>query len=109
MSSLNDGKLAFDNGQYDVALPVLLPFAEQGDAEAQCIVGNIYHLGLGVPSNFTEAARWYIASANQGYAVASNNLATLFQVGGEGFPVNLVESQKWKNKSIEQGFIHNPL
>jgi TPR repeat protein len=109
MSSLNDGKLAFDSSQYDVALSTLLPHAEQGDAEAQCMIGNIYHLGLGIPSNLTEAAKWYIASANQGYAVASNNLATIFQIGGEDFPVNMIESQKWRNKSIEQGFIHNSL
>ncbi|WP_404787455.1 tetratricopeptide repeat protein [Altericista sp. CCNU0014] len=109
MSSLDDGKLAFDNGQYDIALSELLPFAERGNAEAQCMVGNIYHLGLGIPSNLTEAVKWYAASADRGYAVASNNLATIFQTGGENFPVDAVESQKWRNKSIEQGFIHSSL
>ncbi len=108
MSSLSTAKSAFQRGQYSVALSALLFWAEQGDAEAQCLVGNIYHLGLETPVDARKAATWYFAAAAQGSGLASNNLSTLFLVGAEGFPADAATAEKWRQKAIEQGFIHAP-
>jgi TPR repeat protein len=108
LANLDDGKLAFENGQYATALSILLSFAEQGDPESQCMVGNVYELGLDTHPNLSEAVKWYLKSANQGYAIASNNLATIFQIGGEDCPINVLEAEQWLRKAIEQGFMHSP-
>ncbi len=58
------------------AFPLLIESAERGDAEAQCMLGNLYQLGLGdVEVNEAKAIRWYYLAANQGYSVATSNLA----------------------------------
>ena len=46
--------------------------AEQGDAEAQFILGSMYEYGwdVEVEKNFQEAAKWYKLAAAQGYALA---------------------------------------
>ena len=32
--------------------------AEQGDASAQLLLGNMYRNGFGVPENYAEAVKW---------------------------------------------------
>ncbi len=66
----------FRDQNYAEALPLLTQSAQGGDAEAQCLLGNIYQLGLGgVAVNEDKAMQWYHRSANQGYSAATNNLA----------------------------------
>lgn len=66
----------FRDQDYAAALPLLQRSAEGGDAEAQCLLGNIYQLGLGeTAANKTQAIAWYYRAANQGYGVATSNLA----------------------------------
>lgn len=61
---------------YATALPLLRRSAEKGNAEAQCMLGNIYQLGLGETAVDEQAAiAWYYRAANQGYGVATSNLA----------------------------------
>ena len=48
--------------------------AENGDAMAQCTLAELYQVGLGVATNHEEAFKWYRKSADQGDAVAQNNL-----------------------------------
>lgn len=109
MSNLTAGLAAFESEDYTNAFELLKPLADQGDAEAQCIIGNMYELGLGLESNVLEAVEWYRKSALQGYGVASNNLGTIFNSGHEGIPIDQAESNKWYQKAREQGFMHSPL
>ena len=54
--TVQDGMAAFEQGDYTHALELLLPLAEQGDAEAQCQVGRLYyHGGDGVPQSFDDS------------------------------------------------------
>ena len=48
--------------------------AEQGDAEAQSVLGLMYSLGLGVPKDDQEAIKWWRKSAEQGHSDAQTNL-----------------------------------
>lgn len=109
MPNLEPGLAAFKTGDYTKAFKLLRPVAEQGDAEAQCIIGNMYQLGICIEksdSSGSEAIKWYIKSAEQGYGVASNNLAEIFRAGSCGVAVDRVEAEKWYHKAIEQGFLH---
>lgn len=108
MSNLIVGLAAFEAKDYPKAFRLLKPIAEQGDAEAQCLIGNMYHLGLGVERDILEAVKWYKKSAKQGYGVASNNLAGIFMVGDKGVAIAQVEAEKWNQKARKQGFLHAP-
>lgn len=44
--------------------------AEQGDAEAQYLVGAAYSRGFGVKQDYSEAVKWWLKAAEQGHADA---------------------------------------
>lgn len=108
MSNLTAGLAAFEAEDYTNAFRLLKPIADRGDAEAQCIVANMYQLGLGLERDVLEAVRWYEKSAEQGYGVASNNLAGIFTIGDQGIAIDQAEAEKWYQKAKEQGFLHVP-
>jgi len=108
VSNLTAGLAAFEAADYVNAFNLLKPLANRGDAEAQCIIGNMYDLGLGLEKNILKAVEWYRKSAEQGYGLASNNLGTIFQSGHEDVPIDRVGSNKWYQKARTQGFVHSP-
>jgi TPR repeat protein len=69
---------AYKNGQYSEALAIWRPLADKGDSIAQFNVGSMYGMGKGVPQNLKEAEKWNLLSANQGYAPAQFNIATMY-------------------------------
>ena len=79
--------------------------AEQGDAQAQFTLGDIYEHGRGVPRSFAEALKWYQASAEQGFAAAQSTLGYLYQYG-EGVEKNPQAAFMWNLKAAEQGDAH---
>jgi TPR repeat protein len=101
---LENGIEAFKCGNYIESIELLHPLAEQGNAEAQCILGNIYHMGLGVNVDETKAVEWYQLSAQNGYAIASNNLAGIYLVGQCDVAEDYEEALKWCQLSKRQGF-----
>ena len=76
--------------------------AEQGDAEAQFILGVMYSQGRGVPENDAEAVRWFRLSADQSYAAAQYNLGLLYD-NGRGVPENDAEAVRWYRLAAAQG------
>ena len=91
----------FRNQDYNDALPLLIESAEGGDAEAQCMLGNIYQLGLGGhPINTKAAIKWYHRSADQGYSAATNNLAgMLWPVSREAAALHQLAKQQGYEQS----------
>ncbi len=71
----------YDRADYRSALAVWMPAAEEGDAEAQANVGEIFERGLGGTPNHAAAAIWYEKAAQQGNARARFNLGTLYEQG----------------------------
>jgi hypothetical protein len=51
--------------------------AEQGNADAQFILGYAYESGEGVPQDDKEAFKWHRKAAEQGNAQAQSNLDLL--------------------------------
>ena len=51
--------------------------ADQGHAQAQCDLGDIYRNGRGVVQSSKEAALRYRKAADQGYANAQSNLGAM--------------------------------
>ena len=51
---------------WEAALRLVKPLAEQGHAEAQFNLGYMYTLGNGVAQDDEEALKWYLLAAEQG-------------------------------------------
>ena len=72
--------------------------AEQGDAEAQTILGVKYANGDGVPENDAEAVKWYRLAAEQGAADARYNLGVMY-ASGEGVLRSGAAAADWYYKA----------
>jgi hypothetical protein len=82
-----DGLDAYYAGDYQKALRLWKPLAEQGDTEAQFNVGYMYAHGRGVPEDETKAVHWYRKAAEQGLASGQLGLGVMY-AEGEGVPEN---------------------
>ena len=83
-------------------LEILRKDAEQGDAEAQYKLGEMYDTGEGVIEDDTEAVKWYRKAAEQGHRNAQWQLGYKYEYGS-GVVVDNKESIKWFRKAAEQG------
>lgn len=83
--------------------------AEQGNAEGQFHLANMYMYGLGVPPTESEpdrvAALWFFEAARRGHVEAQYNLGILF-LTGKGVFQNDAEALKWIRRSAERN--HEP-
>jgi clan AA aspartic protease (TIGR02281 family) len=57
------------------------PLAEQGNADAQLILGEMYYYGRGVGVDYALAANWYRKAAEQDNAAAAYSLGYLYEMG----------------------------
>jgi hypothetical protein len=73
--------VAYDRANFATSLQVWKPQAEQGDAQAQVYVGEIYEKGLGTTPDYVQAAVWYQKAADQGFARGLADLAYLYEQG----------------------------
>lgn len=100
---LEDGIAAEKRGDYATAIRLLRPFADKGNGGAQAfIIGGMYYRGgLGVPQDYTEAAKWFQKAAEQGNAGAQGAIASLYALG-KGVPQDDTASANWFRKSADQ-------
>ncbi len=75
---LDKGIEAAWRGDYATALAELQPLAEQGNADAQYGLANLYRDGRGVPRDDEQAATWYQRAAEGGSWWAAFDLGMLY-------------------------------
>jgi TPR repeat protein len=63
---LEDADAALKRRDYQTAVRLIRPLAEQGNANAQYNLGVLYDNGLGVPQDKVRAYMWFTLSASQG-------------------------------------------
>jgi serine/threonine protein kinase/TPR repeat protein len=82
------GQEAFRGYHFGKALPLLKKAAESGDAASQGLLGEIYAMGLGVPSDDKEARRWFELAAAQDHpsGIAGRGWALLYGYGTTADP-----------------------
>ena len=97
-----NGRDAFDRGDYDIAVKEFRSLAEQDDPRGQYALAIMYDMGEGVPQNSEQAFEFYRLAAEQGYADAQNNLGVMYDQG-EGVSKNYKEAMKWYLLAAEQG------
>jgi hypothetical protein len=76
--------------------------ATNGNAKAQCILGDSYYDGKGVPQDYTQAAFWWHKAAEQGDADAQYNLGDSYY-DGKGAPQDYTQAAFWFRKAAERG------
>jgi uncharacterized protein len=55
--------------------------------------GVLYEEGQGVPQDYAEAVKWFQLAADQGLAIAQNNLGAMYY-NGQGVPQDYVQAHK---------------
>jgi len=99
---LQKGLEAYKNKDYATALHELKPLAEQGYADAQYNLGQMYRRGQGVQPADKTAVKWYRLSAEQGHAFAQTNLGVMY-AKGQGVIQDNVHAQMWGNLGASNG------
>jgi TPR repeat protein len=93
---------AYKRGDYATALREWRPLAEQGIADAQFNLGQLYANGQGVPQDYVRARQWYEKAAVQGEVLAQLNLGVIYG-NGKGVPKDHQLALYWFHLSANQG------
>ena len=96
------GSTAYRAGDYKAALREFRPLAEQGNADAQFLIGSMYFNGQGLLQDYAEAARWYLLAAEQGDAYAQVDLGIMYK-NGQGLLQDYAEAARWFRLAAKQG------
>jgi TPR repeat protein len=96
-----DGTAAARRGDYDTAMRLIRPLAEQGDRAAQTFLGHLFTIVL--PPDYAAAANWYGKAAEQGDAVAQERLGFQY-ANGLGVTQDLAAAASWYRKAADQGY-----
>ena len=97
-----DGKAAYQSGDYETALRLWRPLADQGNAEAQAGLGWMYFHGQGVAQDYAQAVFWYREAADQGHVAAQANLGLMHE-HGQGVAQDYAQAAAWYRKAADQG------
>ena len=102
LASFERGKLAYDQKNWRVAIGYLRPLAEQGDAKAQIILGNMYAQGYGVVRDPAEAYKLYRKAALQNHAEAMVIVGAMHQQG-IGTQKSTLRALEWYKRAADSG------
>jgi len=109
-AGFDEGKAACQTGDYAAAYKEFKAAADQGNADAQFLLGRMYDEGEGVPKDFAEAVKWFRKAADGGNADAQVRLGTMYHFGLRdtrlGVPQDDGEAVKWFRKAAHQGNAH---
>lgn len=97
-AGFDEGKEAYERGDFVTAVKEWRSLAEQGDPNAQGLLGVSYEKGKGVPQDYQQAAKWFRLAADQGHPLAQLNLGWLY-ARGTGVPQDFVQARQWYEKA----------
>jgi TPR repeat protein len=101
-TSLDGAIQAYEKADYPAACEKALPLADNGDPDAQFLLGRLYYFGRGVAQDFEQAAKWYRLAAEQGLAPAQVQLGLIYALG-ESAPQDFVQAYLWLSLAGAQG------
>lgn len=93
---------AAGRGDHQAAFQFWKPLAEQGDANAQLLLGGMHEKGKGVKQDDIEAVKWYRRAAEQESEVAQLCLGMMY-FNGRGVKQDYSEALRWLTEAAEQG------
>ncbi len=99
---LDDAYFALRSGDYDRALTLVMPYAQDGVPFAQYVVGAIMDGGFGSPQQKPEeAVKWYKLAAEKGHPEAQTALARCYEQA-HGVTQDFVQARKWYAAATDQ-------
>lgn len=101
LESVNDLR-RLRNIDYLKELQTVEPKAEQGDAQAENRLGEMYEFGYGVDRDAAMAYKWYEKAAKQGLVDAEHNIGRCYNFG-TGVAQNFAEAERWYREAANQG------
>ena len=102
LADYQDGRDAFDRGDYSTALKEFEILVKQNDPRGQYALAVMYDIGEGVLQSSKEAVKYYRLAAAQNFANAQNNLGVAYD-RGEGVGTDYKEAMKWYLLAAERG------
>lgn len=96
------GKTAYDKKDWPAAIMALRPLAEQGDARAMVLLGNMYTHGYGVARDLTTAFSLYRRAAVAGNGEAMMVTGAMLQQG-MGTSTNMPAALAWYERAARTG------
>ncbi|MGE0474378.1 MAG: tetratricopeptide repeat protein [Nitrospirales bacterium] len=101
-AAYEDGEEAYLRGDFRSAWEFWKPLAEQGNSDAQNMLGYMYRFGEGVEPNYEQARKWYRLAADKGNPTAQNNLGVMYRLGLGG-DQDFREAVYWFRRAADQG------
>ncbi len=101
-AGFEEGVDAFMRGDYPRAANEWAPLAKSGDPDAARNLARLYHEGLGVRQDFSQARKLYQVAAKKCNATAQNNLGLLL-LNGQGGEKDPVEAFRLFHSAANQG------
>lgn len=96
---LESVRRSYENTDYATALKEVKPLAEQGNPDAQLLLGKMYLKGQGVPKDPEQANKWFSQAGMQGNAESQLFLGAWYLLPHR----DIAEGLKWMRLSAEQG------
>ena len=97
-----DGRAAYDVGDFEKAMAVWAPAAESGDADSQYGMGLLYSEGIVVPMDDIQALKWFGLAAEQGHGESQYKLGVM-HANGWGVPMDENEAMRFYMLAAENG------
>lgn len=97
-----DAFAAYKAGNYELALKIWRPLAEQGDPVAQLRLSVMYAEGEGVPKDDAQSLKWGQLAAENGNVTAELIMGARYNEG-RGVPKDAGEAVKWFEKAANKG------
>ncbi|MGY6216395.1 tetratricopeptide repeat protein [Methylolobus aquaticus] len=101
-ADLDAGLDAVRRKDYEAAFAEFRPLAEQGEADAQVNLGNLFMRGWGVKQDYATAFDWYQKAANQNHPIAQGKLGMLHYYG-LGTVQDSEAAAKWFRLAADHG------
>ena len=102
--SLKSGIAAFEAKNFTLAVTLLSPLSDAGDAEAQYRMAIMYQHGLGVVVNELLAFKCMVSAAKQDLRLAQHGLGFMY-LEGECIGKDAIKAVEWFTRSAEQGLV----
>jgi len=101
---IEKAKKAYKQKNYRLAHEHITPLVQDGNSEAQHLLGSMYFSGRGVEKNLKEAVRLYRLSAEQDYAPAQYVLANRY-ANGQGVKKDYHKAMTLYKSAAKQGYL----
>lgn len=96
---------ARNKGEHELAFELLKPIAEDGNPQAQYLLGFTYQFDQIVPHDVQKAIYWYTKAAEQGHIEAQSALGGIYFTND--FERDYSQAAEWYRKAAKQGDKHS--